>query len=148
MEIISYQSIRCTDREFGSWILSPIGRITTTFCTGRSISVYPIPPLKGACALKRKLQVSQKKCWWFFVQKRAHAPIFNTTLLALLAGGKIKCEVTGRRENRRNNGLELACKYIVTGPLFLIPKLEQIILEYVQRTNKKWFLPNIICVLL
>ena len=56
---------------------------------------------------------------------------------ALSAGGKNKYEVTGRRENRRNNGLEVACKYIVTGPMFLIPKLEQNILEYVQRTNKK-----------
>ena len=43
----------------------------------------------------------------------------------------------GRRANRRNNRLEVACKYIVTGPMFLIPKLEQIILEYVQGTNRK-----------
>ena len=35
---------------------------------------------------------------------------------ALLDCGKIKCEVTGR--------LEVASKYIVTGPMFLIPKLE------------------------
>ena len=36
---------------------------------------------------------------------------YCTTLL--LCGGNIRCEVTGKRQNKRGNGLEVPCKFIV-----------------------------------
>ena len=32
----------------------------------------------------------------------------------------MKCEVTGKRQNKRGNGLEVPCKYIIKGPFYMI----------------------------
>ena len=49
---------------------------------------------------------------------------------ALLCGGTIKWEITGKRQNKRRNGLEVTCKYIVKGPLHMISNVENIIKDY------------------
>ena len=55
---------------------------------------------------------------------------------ALLCGGTIKCEITGRRQNKRGNGLEVPCEYIVKGPFHVILDVEKIIKDYLSRTTK------------
>ena len=58
---------------------------------------------------------------------------YCTTLL--LCGGKIRCEVTGRRQNKRGNGLEVPCKFIVKGPHYITCKIDMIIKDYISRTQ-------------
>ena len=41
------------------------------------------------------------------------AKIFS---FALYSGGKINATVTGKRKNKRKNGLEVPCSYKVKGP--------------------------------
>ena len=57
---------------------------------------------------------------------------YCTTLL--LCGGKIRCEVTGRRQNKRGNGLEV-CKFIVKRPHYITCKIDMIIKDYISRTQ-------------
>ena len=59
--------------------------------------------------------------------------MYCTTLL--LCGGKIRCEVTGRRQNKRGNGLEVPCKFIVKGPHYITCKIDMIIKDYISRTQ-------------
>ena len=55
---------------------------------------------------------------------------------ALLCGGTIKCEITGKRQNKRGNALEAQSKYIVKGPFHMILNVEMIIKDYLSRTTK------------
>ena len=50
--------------------------------------------------------------------------------------GTIKLEITGKRQNKRGNGLEVPCKYIVKGPFHMISNVEKIIKDYLSRTTK------------
>ena len=56
---------------------------------------------------------------------------------ALLCGGTIKRGITGKRQNKRGNGLEVPRIYIVKGPFHVILNIEKIITDYLSRT-KKW----------
>ena len=56
---------------------------------------------------------------------------------ALYSGGKITDVVTGRRENRKSNGLEVPCSYKLEGTKDVLLKVETIINEYFERTVKK-----------
>ena len=56
---------------------------------------------------------------------------------ALYSGGKISTVVTGRRENRKSNGLEVPCSYKLKGTKDVLLKVETIINEYFERTVKK-----------
>ncbi len=55
----------------------------------------------------------------------------------LLAGGKICVTVTGHRQNKRNNGLEVPCLYRIKGPRSRAIEAEGVIKEYLERINKK-----------
>ena len=55
---------------------------------------------------------------------------------AVLCGGTIKWEITGKRQNKRGNGLDVPCKYILKGPLHMISNVEMIIKDYLSRTTK------------
>ena len=55
---------------------------------------------------------------------------------ALLCGGTIKWEITGKRQNKRGNGLDVPCKYIIKGPLHMISNVEMITKDYLSRTTK------------
>ena len=59
--------------------------------------------------------------------------IFKYT--SFLCGGTMKCEVTGKRQNKRGNGLEVPCKYIIKGPFYMIANIECIIKDYLSRTQ-------------
>ena len=54
---------------------------------------------------------------------------------AALCCGIISCEVTGKRQNKRGNGLEVPCKYRLKGPYFVVKKIECIIEDYFKRIN-------------
>ena len=54
---------------------------------------------------------------------------------ALLGGGNIECEITGIRQSKRGNGLEIPCKYIVKGPFHMIFNVENIAKGYLSRTT-------------
>ena len=56
---------------------------------------------------------------------------------ALYSGAKITAVVTGRRENRKSNGLEVPCPYKLKGTKYILLKVETIINEYFERTVKK-----------
>ena len=47
--------------------------------------------------------------------------------------GTIQATVTGKRENKRGNGLELPCKGIIKAPFFICSKVEQIIRDLCSR---------------
>ena len=49
---------------------------------------------------------------------------------ALLCGGNIRCEVTGRKENKRRNGLEFPCEYMTKGPSYMTNHVEMLIKDY------------------
>ena len=49
-------------------------------------------------------------------------------------GGAIKCEITGKRQNKCWNGLEVPCKYTVKGPFHMILNVEKI--DYLYRTTE------------
>ena len=55
---------------------------------------------------------------------------------ALLCEGTINWEITGKRQNKCGNGLDVPCKYIVKGPLHMISNVEMIIKDYLSRTTK------------
>ena len=67
-----------------------------------------------------------------------HVPrdISKNCTTALLCGGTIKCEITGKTQNKRGNGLEVPFKYVVKGPFHLILNVEKIIKDYLSRTTK------------
>ena len=56
---------------------------------------------------------------------------------ALCSGGKIPAVDTGRRENRKSNGLEVPCSYKLKGTKDVLLKVETTINEYFERTVKK-----------
>ena len=51
----------------------------------------------------------------------------------LNSGGRITASVTGRRENKRGNGLEVPCSYKIKGPKTFLSKAEVIINDIVNR---------------
>ena len=51
-------------------------------------------------------------------------------------GGTIKCEITGKRQKKCGNGLEVPYKYIVKGPFHMISNVEKIVKDYLSRTTK------------
>ena len=55
---------------------------------------------------------------------------------ALLCGGTITCEITGKRQKKRWDGLEVPCKYITKGPFHMILNVEKIIKDYLSSTTK------------
>ena len=46
----------------------------------------------------------------------------------------MKCEITGKRQNKRGNGFESPCEYI--GPFHMALNEEKIIKDYLSRTTK------------
>ena len=42
----------------------------------------------------------------------------------------MECVVVGKKENRRGNGLEVPCKYIVKGPKYMLTNIECMIKDY------------------
>jgi len=52
---------------------------------------------------------------------------------ALNSGGKMKATVCGRRENKRGNGLEVPCNFLLKGPDKFLVKAECIIRDIVGR---------------
>ena len=52
---------------------------------------------------------------------------------ALNSGGKMKTTVCGWRENKRGNGLEVPCNYLLKGPDKYFEKAECIIKDIVGR---------------
>ena len=67
-----------------------------------------------------------------------HVPrdISNYCTSALLCGGTIKSKITGKRQNKRGDGLEVPYKYIVKGPFHMISNVKKIIKNYLSRTTK------------
>ena len=55
---------------------------------------------------------------------------------ALLCGGTIKCEITGKRQNKRGNVLEVSCRYVVKGPFHMNLNVEKIIKGCLSRTTQ------------
>ena len=55
---------------------------------------------------------------------------------ALLCGGTITSEITGKRQKKRWDGLEVPFKYITKGPFHMILNVEKIIKDYLSRTKK------------
>ena len=51
----------------------------------------------------------------------------------LNSGGTMDATVTGARENRRGNGMEVPCKYKLKGPKTFLSKAEYIIRDIVSR---------------
>ena len=51
-------------------------------------------------------------------------------------GGGLKCEIAGKRQNKRGNGLKVPFKYIVKGLFLMILNVEKIIKDYLSRTTK------------
>ena len=49
--------------------------------------------------------------------------VFQYCTLILLSGGTMQATVTGKRENKRGNGLELPCKVTVKAPFFICSKV-------------------------
>ena len=48
----------------------------------------------------------------------------------------MKCEITGKRQNKRGNGFESPCEYIVKEPFHMALNEEKIIKDYLSRTTK------------
>ena len=44
--------------------------------------------------------------------------------------------ITGERQNKRRNGLEVPRKYIIKGPFHMVLNVEKIIKDYLSRTAK------------
>ena len=67
-----------------------------------------------------------------------HVPrdISKYCISTLFCGGTMKCEITGKRQNKRGNGLEVPCEYIVKEPFHMILNVEKIIKYYLSRTAK------------
>ena len=61
---------------------------------------------------------------------------FKVLHLRTFVWGTIKCEITGKRQNKRGNWLEVSCKYIVKGPFPMILNAEKIIKDYLSETAK------------
>ena len=61
-----------------------------------------------------------------------HIPrdLSKTCTFIILSGGVITAKVIGRHQNKRNNGLEIPCIYLVKGPRSSMVKAECIIKEY------------------
>ena len=55
----------------------------------------------------------------------------------LLSGAMITCGVTGVRQNKRNNGLEVPCKYTAKGISGHILKVESVISDILTRMSQK-----------
>ena len=51
----------------------------------------------------------------------------------LNSGGTMDATVTGARENRRGNGMEIPCKYKLKGPKAFLSKAEYLIRDIVSR---------------
>ena len=54
---------------------------------------------------------------------------------ALSCGGTVECLVLKKRENKRGNGLKVPCKYIVSGPKYMLTNIECLIKDYLKRIN-------------
>ena len=67
-----------------------------------------------------------------------HIPrdVSKTCTFILLSGGLITAKIIGRHQNKRRNGLEIPCIYIVKGPRSSMRKAECIIDEYLGRTYR------------
>ena len=48
----------------------------------------------------------------------------------------MKYEITGKRQNKRGNGLESPCEYIVKGPFHMVLNEEKITKDCLSRTTK------------
>ena len=55
--------------------------------------------------------------------------------LGMLCGVTVECAVFGKRENKRGNGMETPCIYIVKGPTYMLANTECMIKDYLRRTN-------------
>ena len=44
--------------------------------------------------------------------------------------------ITGERQNKRRNGLEVPRKYIIKGPFHMVLNVEKIIKDYLSRRTK------------
>ena len=53
--------------------------------------------------------------------------------LILNSGGQMESVVTGARENKRGNGLEIPCRYKMKGPARILTKVEPIINDLISR---------------
>ena len=54
----------------------------------------------------------------------------------LLSGWTIKCDITGKKLNKRGNELEVSCKYIVKRPFHMLLNVQKIIEDYLPSTTK------------
>ena len=68
-----------------------------------------------------------------------HIPkqLAKTCNYILLAEGKVCATVTGHRQNKRNNGLEVPCLYRIKAPRSRAIQAEAVIKECQRRINKK-----------
>ena len=48
--------------------------------------------------------------------------VFQYCTLILLSGGTMQATLTGKRENKRGNGLELTCKVTIKAAFFICSK--------------------------
>ena len=102
-----------------------------------------LPWMKNYQRLRNRKTITTNMRWKF--QKRTKwldmFPVIFTS--ARLRGGTIKCEITGKRQNKRGNGLEVPCKYIVKRPFHMVLNIEKIIKDYLSRTAKwkQWYIP-------
>ena len=76
---------------------------------------FPSPYFNG-----RKNRIGEETITFGHVVGHVPRDISKYCTSALLCGGTIKCEITGKRQNKRGNGLEAPCKYIVKGPFHII----------------------------
>ena len=55
----------------------------------------------------------------------------------LKASGKVEATVTGTRQNKRKNGLEVPCKYMLKGPKYAMDKTIVVVNDILTRTSNK-----------
>ena len=66
-----------------------------------------------------------------------HVPriISKTITYALMSGGQLSLVVTGPRQNKRNNGLEVLCMYRCKGLKYNLDKMKLIIQDSLNRNT-------------
>ena len=74
---------------------------------------YSFLEAKSKFFLIKTMTISRKLFY-----NKFHVTLFLSTLI-LLSGGIMQASVTGKRENKRGNGLELPCKVTVKAPFFI-----------------------------
>ena len=110
-----------------------------SFVTGHHVYKAVWPPFIGE-SLNTQMEVNNvhDKYAVKILKNQAivgHVPreISRYCSFVLNSGGTMDATVTGARENRRGNGMEVPCKYKLKGPKTFLSKAEYIIRDIVSR---------------